>query len=397
MSLAEERAGKPFQRPYWLLFSVNLLLSLTLYLSNPLMNLRLNRAGIEAGTAGAVIGSMSLASLLFRPFSGWVCDRFRRKSLLLIFTLLTAVSLGGYGAVNHAALFFLLRILHGVSFGVTTTVTMACVSDYLPEGKEGQGMGVFAVGQSIAAALGPSAGLTMRSFWGEEGAFLAAALVSGLSLLLELSLPGGDAPRERGGAEPLSGLIAREAVPYALLTIALSAANGVESGYLASYAVSLGMENAGWYFTLSAITLFLARLFLGKWGDRMGFSAVFYPSAALIAFSFLLLAWLPGGAAVPIMAVSSVTKALGVGALQPAIQARCLAGVPPERRGAASCTYYIGADLGQGGASAVAGGVLASSGYSGVFLWAAAPLAFSAILYGACRRYMTKRKKDVSL
>ena len=104
MSLAEERAGKPFQRPYWLLFSVNLLLSLTLYLSNPLMNLRLNRAGIEAGTAGAVIGSMSLASLLFRPFSGWVCDRFRRKSLLLIFTLLTAVSLGGYGAVNHAAL-----------------------------------------------------------------------------------------------------------------------------------------------------------------------------------------------------------------------------------------------------------------------------------------------------
>ena len=143
MSLAEERAGKPFQRPYWLLFSVNLLLSLTLYLSNPLMNLRLNRAGIEAGTAGAVIGSMSLASLLFRPFSGWVCDRFRRKSLLLIFTLLTAVSLGGYGAVNHAALFFLLRILHGVSFGVTTTVTMACVSDYLPEGKEGQGMGVF--------------------------------------------------------------------------------------------------------------------------------------------------------------------------------------------------------------------------------------------------------------
>ena len=385
-----------FTGAFCLLFTVNLFLSLTLYMANPLMSQHLSRVGIAAAAAGAVIGSMSIASMLLRPVSGWICDRFSRKALLLLFTALTAASLAGYAFARSAALFLILRVAHGISFGVTTTVTMAYVSEFLPAGRAGEGMGYFALGQSVATAIGPSLGLWLQNAAGSEAAFLTAAAIAAAGALLVLALPE-SAPRTRADGRLRlrpGDFIAREALPFALLTIALSAANGVETSYVAGYAQTLGLSNAGWYFTLSAAVLFLARLFLGRLGDRKSFSAVFYPAAALICAAFVLLAFLRAEFAVPMLAAASVLKAAGVGMLQPAIQAGCVSSVPPERRGAASSTYYIGADLGQGGGTAAAGGVLSAGGYSSMFLWTAVPLAFSAAAYFLYCHRIQKRKEE---
>ena len=391
-----ETEGRLLNKSYCLLFATNLLLSLTLYLVNPLMSLHLEETGIPLGTAGAIIGSMSIASMLFRPASGWICDQFPRKLVLLVFTALTIVCLCGYAFAQGETLFFTLRILHGVSFGATTTVTMAFISEYLPAGRVSEGMGYFALGQSVATAAGPSLGLFLRQTTGGKTAFLAAALIASTGLVLEAFLPSPHASKPKTHAHKLCvrDLIAAEALPFALLTVALSAANGVETSYIAAYAQECGVENAGWYFTLSAVTLFLARLFLGRLSDRKSFAAVFYPGAALICLSFLLLAFCTRQAPVFTLAAASILKALGVGTVQPAIQAGCVSSVPPARRGAASSTYYIGADLGQGGATAAAGGIIAAEGYSGMFFWAFIPLAVSAILYFCYRRFQ-KREASV--
>lgn len=101
-------------------------------------------------------------------------------------------------------------------------------------------------------------------------------------------------------------------------------------------------------------------------------------SLGAMALAFLLLggagAW--GGAVV--FACAAMLKALGLGTAQPALQARSLNSVPEARRGAASCTYYLGTDIGQAFAPVAGGVAVQACGYKGMFLLAAIPVALAA-------------------
>ena len=67
-------------------------------------------------------------------------------------------------------------------------------------------------------------------------------------------------------------------------------------------------------------------------------------------------------------------KALGLGAVQPTLQAASIEAVSEKRRGAASATYYLGTDIGQS-AAPILGGITADAiGYSGMFMIFALPL-----------------------
>jgi MFS family permease len=68
-----------------------------------------------------------------------------------------------------------------------------------------------------------------------------------------------------------------------------------------------------------------------------------------------------------------VFKALGLGAVQPTLQASSLKSVGDDRRGAASCTYYLGTDIGQAFAPMLGGVVAVASSYNIMFLLFALP------------------------
>lgn len=400
MQPSSVESKKIFTRPYCFLFIINLILSLTLYMTNPTLAQHLGGIGIGFATAGTLIGVMSISSMIFRPFSGWISDHFQRKKLLALSLALMGISFVGYAVTNAAALFFIFRVLHGIAFGMTTTVTMAYVSEHIPPSRVGEGMGYFALGQSVATAIGPFVGLSLLERFHSSLVFLMAGLLVGLCLVLVLCLPYSAAKNTEQGLPLRDSLnvknfIAKEAALYAILTIAISATNGIETSFLSGYAETISLKNIGWYFTVSACTLFLTRLFLGKLSDRIGFAKVFYPSMLCIAVSFFLLSQLKKENAMMLLTAASILKAVGIGTIQPGIQAACIKSVPDYRRGSASSTYYIGADLGQGGATAAAGGIIAVQGYSGMFLWFIIPLGIATITYFVTRFYQKKKGKTI--
>jgi MFS family permease len=61
--------------------------------------------------------------------------------------------------------------------------------------------------------------------------------------------------------------------------------------------------------------------------------------------------------------IAAFFNAFGYGACQPAIQSLCMKRVPKERRGAGSCTSYIGADLGSLLGPVIAGYLAEKIGY----------------------------------
>jgi MFS family permease len=86
-------------------------------------------------------------------------------------------------------------------------------------------------------------------------------------------------------------------------------------------------------------------------------------------------------------------NAFGYGGCQPAIQAVCLKSVPGERRGAASCTSYIGSDIGNLVGPVVAGFLISSlgatdmiAGYRYMWLIMIIPIALAAALSILCRK-----------
>jgi MFS family permease len=381
---------------YAVLFGVNILVSMTLYMTNTCMAGYLAGKGIAVTLTGTILGMMSMASMVTRPFSGFVCDRYRHKRRLLIFLGLHAAVLFGYAAARTAAVFMALRILHGIAFGMTTTVMMTYVTSYIPEGHMGEGMGYFGLGQSVAAAIGPSAGLWLNGSLGGGFAFLfaGALLLAGMAIAAAALREHRSERPEAGPAAPapirIGDFIARQAVPFAIITVALSAANGIETSYIATYGSMLGLGNVGWYFTLSAATLFAARIAFGRVTDKKGFSWALYPGMFLIAAAFVLLGVAGRLPAAIVFGAAACIKACGTGLLQPAIQAMCIQSVPASKRGAASSTYYIGTDLGQGASTVFAGQLIPAVGYGNLFfvflLPMAAVTAYYALLRSARRR-----------
>lgn len=365
---------------YCILVIINLMISLTVYMTNTFMSQHLAALDINAALSGTILGVMSIASMLIRPVSGWLCDRFNRKLLLVLCNGVIAAVLLGYGLAGTALAFYVLRGFHGIAFGLTTTITMAFIMDYIPKDRVGEGMGYFGLGQSVAAAVGPWMGLALAARYGGAAAFFAAsaAVLTGAGFACALRINPGHADLQKSkigkSSLQLNRFIAAEALPYAVVTIALSAANGIETSYIASYADTMGIESIGWYFTLSAATLFGARLLLGKLTDKKGFVWVLLPGALLIAAALVLLSLIRPENALLLFAAAAVIKACGVGALQPGIQAMCVQSVPAQRRGAASSTYYIGTDLGQGMSTMAAGRMISEMGYAPMFRLFTLPL-----------------------
>lgn len=79
--------------------------------------------------------------------------------------------------------------------------------------------------------------------------------------------------------------------------------------------------------------------------------------------------------------LAAIFKAFGQGFAQPALQAECFHKMGSEKRGLASSTFFIGANVGQGVGPLVGGIVASSLGYKWVFNFSALILIFGILCF----------------
>lgn len=379
-------ASKIWNKQYVTLFSLNVILSTSFFMVSTTLSKHLVQLGMTVAVAGTIIGAMPLAALLMRPFSGWISDRFNKRSLLFIFLSIYALCMLSYGLVTSELAFLAIRFLHGISFSMTSTISMALIVGFIPKHRMGEGLGYFGIAQTIAMAIGPSIGLALLQFASSQLMYLLASISVLVAMSTLFYLPN-VRPKEQEGQRKafrlkFSDFFVKEAIIFSFITFALSSTNGIENSFIALYGQEFGMLNVGWYFTISAVFLLLSRVFLSKVGDRKGFAYVFYPGVMCIVLSFLLLSSATATNAIYFFAVAAILKAIGIGAVQPAVQASVMKNVSAERRGAATSTFYVGADLGQASSPYVAGKMIDTSGYSDMFKLFTIPLIAVAALYG---------------
>lgn len=375
-----------WNKNFTLLFVIQTCDILTYNMITPIVATYATQAGASIVQAGVLASAFMLAAVIVRPFSGFISDQTNRKYLILITVAICAISLFAYAISPSLAVFAAFRILHGFAYAVFGTVIAAAAYSFIPEGREGEGMGFFSLSYTIGSALGPGIGIYVGQYLGFNSLFILAGCALVASLIVGFTLPDIACPNSaRHKPKSIKDLIIFKALPVMGIMIILCANWGAISTFIVLTADARGVAGIAAFFTLNAIALFITRPPAGRFADRHGLSKLFYPAIfiealamAALAFAHQLWAFL----------AISVLKAMGHGVIHPALQAESIKLEKPERSGVATSTFLLGTDIGYTLGPIFAGFVVEQSGYTGMYLACVPITIIAALVYFIWKRHL---------
>ena len=329
--------------------------------------------GGDAVTIGLATALFSIASIVSRPFVGWLIDTRGRCTLLVLGLVGMVLIPMGYFVSAGIVLAVVLRTAHGVFHAASSNAASTWVTDIIPHSRMGEGLGMYGLSMAISTAVAPAMGLAVMNAWGFRPLFAVAALVALAALLTGIGIRSRNytistAPLRFGELfEPMSA-------PAAITQFFFMMAYGVIEVYVAIYAASCGLPGGGIYFIFIALATVATRILLGRAIDRYGEAWLVYSGNVAIAAGILLLVFAHN---VPCYLLSAVLLGYSFGAIQPSLQTMAMHAVAPERRGAASSTFFVAFDFGIALGGFLAGVLVKYLDYDAMFLWMIVPCLLS--------------------
>ncbi|MFL6562103.1 MAG: MFS transporter [Bacillus sp. (in: firmicutes)] len=142
----------------------------------------------NASEAGLMTTVFLLSAIISRPLAGQWLEQAGNKKVLLTALIIFAGASLLYFFPKTIVGFLLIRLLHGIGFGMATTAAGAIVADLIPISRRGEGMGYFIMSTNMAMVLGPFIGLTAIQQWGAETLFIISVIVAIGALITGLSV-----------------------------------------------------------------------------------------------------------------------------------------------------------------------------------------------------------------
>ena len=364
-------------------FFANMAFGMGQMMSNSLLSVYADYLGAPASQIGILMGMFALTALMFRFVAGPALDSFNRKYLLMGSITVMAVAYVGYSISDSMGMLMVFRLLQGIGIAFGNVCCFAIVADALPPEKFNTGMGYYSIAQIISQAIGPTVGLQLVSWFGYQTTYVINAGVMVIALLIATTIRIPARPHKQFKMK-LHNIIAKEALAPTAITFFIAMGFTTITALLLVSAKKQGVtEGIGLFFTFSALTMLVSRPLVGKLTDKYGFVKVAVPSILITALSFVIISqadtlWMYLAAA--------VVNSCGYGAVQPALQSLVMKSVPPDRRGSASSTNFIGMDSATLIGPTVAGVVAEIFGYSAMWLVMVIPLLIGTALVLIFRR-----------
>lgn len=364
---------KLWTRDYIFVCIAAFLMSFSFFLLVPTLPFYLAEVfGIGRTMVGVVLSCYVVAVLSVRPLAGYVADTLPRKKVYVVsFALFVASFLGYFFITSTLALFILLRIVHGFTFGALSTTSNTLVIDVMPSSRRGEGLGYYGVMGNMAMATGPMTGLFIISD-GNYMALFATSLIAGIvGLIFAVSVR---VARKAPAPEPnkklsLDRFFLIAGIPACISLFLLAIPYGMTTSYMAMYAAEAGITTAsGMFFMVMAAGLITSRLNSGKQVDcgfvtetiRRGiFIALF---GAIGEMSLSTVAGWSLTAGYVLYFATAFVFGFGFGTMFPAFNTLFINLAPNSQRATANATYLTGWDVGIG-CGMLLGGALSEAGY----------------------------------
>lgn len=98
----------------------------------------------------------TIASLILRPLLGGMLDRYGRRGLVLVGTLLFVLATLFCGMTGSFAVLLALRAVQGLGFSAHTTALNTWATDILPEERMAEGIGLYGPNRLHLHAIAPA-------------------------------------------------------------------------------------------------------------------------------------------------------------------------------------------------------------------------------------------------
>lgn len=389
-----ETEPKPplWTRPFVTCAAANFLLFFSFYQLLPVLPLYIfEKFQTDNSTAGIIISLYTIGALCCRPFAGFLVDSLSRKPLYFWTFFAFTLCFIGYWALGLLPLLALVRFLHGVFFGISTTASNTVAIDALPSSRRGEGIGYFGISVNLAFATGPMTGMFLYEGCGSDIVFAISIALCVIGLILVKTLP--VKPRSKIAHAPLSldRFFLTKAIPQFINFIFVGFAYGPVTNYIALYAKELGINGSGWFYALIAAGLIINRVLTGRLIDRGWLTRLVGMGMTLNCIAYFILAYCHGP--LPFFTAAFLIGT-SLGLIFPGYQTMCVNLARHDQRGTANSTYLSGWDIGIGAGILVGGSMAEFFGmHRQVFLTCAIALILADIMYltYTSRHYLKNR------
>lgn len=346
----------------------------------------------------------TIGSIVMAFLSGRLSDTKGRKNCLVAGCI-------GYAVPSFIMTFVLVpevvlicRVIQGAAKGIVTVASAAIVADVVPHDFLNRGMGIYGLGSTLSFAFGPMLGLAIV---GENSRYLlmfavcgilyivAAATSMGITYEKKRKAVGQTVFAQEENIQPSNPdqykgiwkLIEKKAIlPSVVFTIYMAgyACTVIFVTAFAQEMLGLNGTKLSLFYTMTAVSMLIFRLFVNRLADRYGALVLLIPGHVAMIFSLLLLAlWVKYSYA--LFLLSGALYGVGLATVFPGLNTVAMIDSPADRGGAANATYYFMMDIGMLAASAVFGAFLDASpslevGYRNMFLISAGIILISFIL-----------------
>lgn len=369
---------KIWNKKFILLFITNLLMMATFYASVPIIPIYCQEIGITGSKVGIVLTAMSITTVLFRPFAGYILDNFNRYHVYLMFLALFCLPFLGFVLFPSFVGLVLIRLYMGVVYSVCGSATMTLAGDVLPQKKVGLGVNRFALTISLGMAAGPFIGIQVQNHMSSQASFITLFVLTVIALIC-VSFCKIEYPKVERKKFKFSDAFYKPALPFMFNMIFIMIPFGAVIAYSSILAQEKGLSAVIPYFYIFLV----AGMLLSKFSTQKMIDAGKH--AVLVVISLVILLFTMASyyfLSTPVhLLLAGFLFGMGYGILQPLFQSFVTGTTPAPKRGAANATYLLSYDIGIGIGSFIMGIFQESIGISTGFALTAIAYVIGGIIY----------------
>lgn len=371
-------------------FVVNMLLNFIFYLvfylpTVVIGTMAMDRYHASASIAGILSGIFIVGGFIARLWAGNNMKRLGAKKLLYIGTLIYFLLTFVYFIVHSVALLLILRLVHGVGFGIAATASGTLAGAIVPSSRRGEGIGYYALSVTLSSAVGPFLSMFLYRTSGFYSLIWLSALLLFLALIGIFFLRVTEKPTDSSAITEnhkkfaWSNYFEKEALPISLIAFLIGISYSSILSFMDAYALNIHLsEAASFFFLVYAITVLLSRPITGRIFDGFGDNFVMYPTYLFFALGLLLIGLAQSGW---MLLIAAIFIGLGYGSFSPFGQAIAIRNSEAHRLGVTTSTFFGFMDMGVGFGPFILGMFMPLLGYRNLYFASAILALLIAVIY----------------
>ena len=366
---------------------LNFIFYLVFYLPTVVIGtMAMERYHASASIAGILSGIFIVGGFIARLWAGNNMKRLGAKKLLYIGTLIYFLLTFAYFFVHSVVLLLILRLVHGLGFGIAATASGTLAGAIVPSSRRGEGIGYYALSVTLSSAVGPFLSMFLYRTSGFYSLIWLSALLLFIALVgiffihVEKTTDSSNSVDNKVHKKfAWSNYFEKEALPISLIAFLIGISYSSILSFMDAYARNIHLsEAASFFFLVYVITVLLSRPITGRVFDGFGDNFVMYPTYLFFALGLLLIGFAHSGW---MLLLAAIFIGLGYGSFSPFGQAIAIRNSEAHRLGITTSTFFGFMDMGVGFGPFILGMFMPLLGYRNLYFASAILALLIAVIY----------------